>query len=148
MRQITHVGGAISRFKVLRDTCAGTHFVRKNRTCDRVSYHCHPKGNCPLADVATKVDLRLDVPRSEVSSPILDHDHVSLSHRIAILVTADVAGVALIGFFIFRLYASPLNYGGLASPVFSSAGYWPRGRRISTAEKYCFPGLECTASMG
>ena len=87
----------------------GTWLV-KNRTCDRVSYHCHPKGNCPLSDVATKVDLRLDVPQSEASSPILDHDHVSLSKRIAILVTADVAGVALIGFSIFRLYASPLNY--------------------------------------
>jgi Undecaprenyl-phosphate glucose phosphotransferase len=63
-----------------------------------------------LSDVATNVDLRLDVPQGEASSPILDHAHVSLSTRIAILMTADVGGVALIGLFIFRLYASPLNY--------------------------------------
>lgn len=60
--------------------------------------------------MATNVDLRLDVLQSEASSPIVDHDHVSLSERIAILVTADVAGVTLIGLVIFRLYARPLNY--------------------------------------
>jgi polysaccharide biosynthesis protein PslA len=60
--------------------------------------------------VATNVDLRLDVLQSEASSPILGHDHVSLSKRIAILVMADIVGSTLIGLCIFRLYASPLNY--------------------------------------
>ncbi len=77
-----------------------------------------------MSDVATTVDLRLDVPRTETSSAIPRHDNVSLSKRITILVTADIIGVVLIGLCVFRLSASPLNYGqgqlwaGLASFIF------------------------------
>jgi len=74
-----------------------------------------------LSDLASTVEIRLDAPQSEASPPIVRHEHVSLTQRIAILVTADLAGVALIGLTVFRLYASPFDYdegqlwGGLAS---------------------------------
>jgi Undecaprenyl-phosphate glucose phosphotransferase len=71
---------------------------------------CHHKGGHPVSDIATTVDLRLDVPQSETSSSIPRHENVSLSTRITILATADIAGVILIGLYVFRLYASPLNY--------------------------------------
>jgi Undecaprenyl-phosphate glucose phosphotransferase len=146
---------------VLREKRAGARFVRNNRTCDGVSYHCHLKGNCPLSDVATDVDLRFDVPQSGMSSPILDHDHVSLSTRTAILVTADVVGVALIGLVIFRLYASPLKYdesqmwSGLASFLIGwILASWTQdlyGRKVllSGARVHCQHGLvACALTFG
>jgi len=63
-----------------------------------------------VSNVATAVDLRLDVPQSKASFPILRHDSISLSKRMTILVAADIIGVTLIGLIVFRLYASPLNY--------------------------------------
>jgi Undecaprenyl-phosphate glucose phosphotransferase len=61
-------------------------------------------------DAATSVELRLDVPQSEASSPIVRHGYVSLSKWVAVLVTADIAGATLIAVCVFGLYASPLDY--------------------------------------
>jgi Undecaprenyl-phosphate glucose phosphotransferase len=59
---------------------------------------------------ATIAELRLDVPQSEASSPIARHGYVSLTQWIAMLVAADIIGIALVAVLVFRLYASPLDY--------------------------------------
>jgi Undecaprenyl-phosphate glucose phosphotransferase len=59
---------------------------------------------------ATIAELRLDVPQSEASSPIVRHAYVSLTQWIAVLMSADIIGIALVAILVFRLYASPLDY--------------------------------------
>src|SRR5277367_5610783 len=69
-----------------------------------------PQWRLFAVDAATTAELRLDVPRSEGSSPIVRHDTVSMSKWVTILVTADIAGAALIAVCVFGLYASPRDY--------------------------------------
>jgi len=63
-----------------------------------------------MLNSATTAELCLDVPQSEASSPIARHGYVSLTQWIAVLVAADIIGIALVAVLVFRLYASPLDY--------------------------------------
>jgi hypothetical protein len=63
-----------------------------------------------MLNSATTAELRLDVPQGAASSPIVRHGYVSLTQWIAVLVAADITGIALVAVLDFRLYASPLDY--------------------------------------
>ena len=63
-----------------------------------------------MLNSAATAELCLDVPQSEASSPIARHGYVSLTQWIAVLVAADIIGIALVAVLVFRLYASPLDY--------------------------------------
>lgn len=122
---------------------------------------CHNKRSHPVSDITNTVDLRLDVPKSGTSSSIPRHESVSMATRIAILVTADIAGVILIGLYVFRLYASPLDYdesqlwAGLASCIVGwVVASWTQnlyGRKVllSGARVHSQHGLvACTLTFG
>lgn len=85
--------------------------MRERSCCEiRKFVNVTTKGGYSLSDVATITDLRSDVPQSEAFSPIVRHDYVPLTKWIAMLAVSDIIGAVLIAIFVFRLYASPLNY--------------------------------------
>jgi polysaccharide biosynthesis protein PslA len=63
-----------------------------------------------LPNLANTAEFCLDTPQSEASTAFDRHGHVSLPQWVAVLVTADVVGIALLAVLVFRLYASPLDY--------------------------------------
>jgi Undecaprenyl-phosphate glucose phosphotransferase len=62
-------------------------------------------------DLATTADLRVSALQRRASSHVA-HNYIPLPQWTAILATADVVGVGLLGVTVFYLYASPLNYAG------------------------------------
>jgi polysaccharide biosynthesis protein PslA len=63
-----------------------------------------------LPNLANTAQFCLDAPKSEASTAFVRHGHVSLPQWIAVLMAADIAGIALMAVLVFRLYASPLDY--------------------------------------